>query len=75
MIEMVGSPSMKEGPIVTEHGAIKPIGTVFSVCVCVCVCGHFQQTGHQPGIIMVDANPACGQLNRENGIFPVPVRA
>ena len=37
-----------------------------------CVCDHhFQQTGHQPG--MVD-NPACGQLNREHGIVPVAVR-
>ena len=37
------------------------------------LCGHhFQQTGHQPGMV---ANPARGQLNRENGIFPVPVRA
>ena len=36
------------------------------------VCGrHFQQTGHQPGIV---ANPARGQLNKETRIFPVPVR-
>ena len=35
--------------------------------VCLCVCGHhFQQTGHEPGIMV--ANPACGQLNRENGL-------
>ena len=40
------------------------------VCVCVCVCGrHFQQIGHQPGVV------ANGQLNKENRIFPVPVRA
>ena len=26
----------------------------------------------QPGKV---ANPVCGQLNRENGFFPVPVRA
>ena len=33
------------------------------------MCGHqFQQTGHQPGMV---ANPASGQLNRENGIFVV----
>lgn len=33
--------------------------------VCVCVCGHyFQHTGHQPGVV---GNPACSQLNRENG--------
>ena len=43
------------------------------VCVCVCVCGrHFQQIGHQPGMV---ANPARGQLSKENRIFPVPVRA
>ena len=37
------------------------------------MCGghHFQETGHQPGMV---ANPACGQLNRENGILLVPVR-
>ena len=41
--------------------------------VCVCVCGHhFQQIGHQPGMV---TNPARGQLNWENGIFTVPVRA
>jgi len=34
----------------------------------VCACGHhFQQIGHQLGVV---ANRACGQLNRENGIFP-----
>ena len=38
-----------------------------------CVYGqHFQQTGDQPGMV---ANPVRGQLNGENGIFPVPVRA
>ena len=42
------------------------------VCVCVCVGRHFQQIGHQPGVV---ANPARGQLNKENRIFPVPVRA
>ena len=37
-----------------------------------CVCGyHFQQTGHQPGMV---AKPARGQVNMKNGIFPVPVR-
>ena len=44
--------------------------------MCVCVVAdsarHFQQIGHQPGVA---ANPARGQLNMENGIFPVPVRA
>jgi len=29
---------------------------------------HFQQIGHQPDMV---AKPARGQLNRENGIFPV----
>ena len=32
---------------------------------------HFEQIGHQPGMV---ANPARGQLNRENGIFLGPVR-
>ena len=41
------------------------------MCLCVYV-HHFQQTGHQPGMVV---NPARGQLNRKNGIFPVPVRA
>ena len=31
-----------------------------------------QQTGNQPGIV---ANPARRQLERQNIIFPVPVRA
>ena len=29
---------------------------------------HFQQIGHQPGVV---ANPARGQLNMENGITRV----
>ena len=34
---------------------------------------HFQQTGHQPGMV---ANHAYrGQLKKENRIFPVPVHA
>ena len=33
---------------------------------------HIQQIGHQPGTV---ANPARGQLNRENELFPVHVRA
>ena len=41
--------------------------------ISLCVCGHhFQQTGHQQGMV---ANSARGQLNRENGSFPDPVRA
>ena len=47
---------------------VDPLGPQFVWCVCG---HHFQQTGHQPGMV---ANPACSQLNRENGIFPVPVR-
>ena len=47
------------------HG--RALSIAILVKVCVCVCGHhFQQTGHQPGMV---ANPTCGQLNRENGIF------
>ena len=40
----------------------------------VCMCGHhFQQTGHQPGMV---ANPACGQLAEQGKRnFPAPVRA
>ena len=33
---------------------------------------HFQQSMDQPGIA---SNPDCGKLNRNNYIFPVPVRA
>ena len=33
---------------------------------------HFQQSLGQPGMV---ANPACGQLTRENNIFSVPVHA
>ena len=39
----------------------------------VCMHGHrIQQNMDQPGKV---ANPARGQLNRENRLFPVPVRA
>ena len=52
---------------------IFPIFKLVTSSVCVCVCGrHFQQIGHQPGMV---ANPARGQLNKEKRIFPVPVRA
>ena len=33
---------------------------------------HIYQSMDQPGEV---ANPACGQLNRENEYSPVPVRA
>ena len=37
------------------------------------MCSHnFSQRMDEPGKV---ANPARGQLNRENGNFPVPVRA
>ena len=43
------------------------------VCMYVCMYGHhIQQEKDQPGKV---ANPARGQLNRENEYFPVPVRA
>ena len=52
------------------------------VCVCVCVYSkckckyvfgyHLQHSMDQPGKV---ANPACSQLNREETMFPVPVRA
>ena len=39
----------------------------------VCMCGHtYIKSKDQPGMV---ANPARGQLNRENEYFPVPVRA
>ena len=40
--------------------------------VCVYMCGHhLDKSMDQPGKV---ANPARGQLNRENELFPVPVR-
>ena len=33
---------------------------------------HIEESTNQPGKV---ANPACGQLNRENEYFPVPTRA
>ena len=39
----------------------------------VCMYGHtYSKSMDQPGEV---ANPARGQLNRENEYFPVPVRA
>ena len=44
-----------------------------TVCMYVCMYGHhIQQSMDQPGKV---ANPARGQLNRENEYSPVPVRA
>ena len=44
-----------------------------SVCMYVCMYGHhIYQSMDQPGKV---ANPARGQLNRENEHSPVPVRA
>ena len=37
-----------------------------------CVVVTFSKLGINQGMV---ANPACGQLKRENGVFPVPVRA
>ena len=42
-----------------------------------CIYGHtysgvYRKSKDRPGKV---ANPACGQLNRENEYFPVPVRA
>ena len=46
---------------------------IVAVCMCLCLYGHhLQQSMNQPGKV---ANPARGQLNRENECFPVPVRA
>ena len=54
----------------TLYAAIEALEWYPYLCLKVCVCGHhFQQTGHQPGMV---ANPACGQLDRENGFFPAP---
>ena len=42
-------------------------------CMYVCMHGHTYSKGmDQPGKV---ANPARGQLNRDNEYFPVPVRA
>ena len=44
-----------------------------TVCMYVCMYSHYiKQSMDQPGKI---ANPARGQLNRENEYSPVPVRA
>ena len=46
-------------------------GVATLLCMYVCMHGHhIQQSMDQPGKV---ANPARGQLNRENGYSPVPV--
>ena len=42
------------------------------VCMYVCMAITYGKVKDQPGKV---ANPARGQLNRENELFPVPVRA
>ena len=42
------------------------------VCIRVCMVIKYSKSMDQPGKV---ANPARGQLNRENGYFPVRVRA
>ena len=42
------------------------------VCMCVCMVIAYSKCKDQPGKV---ANPARGQLNRENEYFPVRVRA
>ena len=67
------SPSTCSRPEITLHRIPLIYIYLATASHCVCVCGrHFQQIGHQPGMV---ANPARGQLNKENRIFPVPVRA
>ena len=49
------------------------IGTITGTAVCTgTVCVYSHQCTDQPGKI---AKPALGQLNRDNGFFPVLVRA
>ena len=53
------------------HRCCRVINT--SVCRRACMYGHiYSKSMDQPGKV---ANPARGQLNRENGFFSVPVRA
>ena len=42
------------------------------ICMCVCMVITYSRGMDQPGMA---ANPARGQLNRENEYFPVRVRA
>ena len=56
---------------------IKPLPGIFKqvilITMYVCMyCHHIYQSMNQPGKV---ANPARGQLNRENEHSPVPVRA
>ena len=45
---------------------------IYSMYVYVCMIISYSEGKDQPGKV---ANPAHGQLNWENGCFPVPVRA
>ena len=58
-----------------DSSALNLTGIKKSIIIPVCMCGHHeQQEKDQPG--KVAANPARGQLNRENEYFTVvPVRA
>ena len=58
---------------ITRNGSRELVLQYSTVCMYVCMYGHhIQQSMDQPGKV---ANPARGQLNRENEHFPVPVRA
>ena len=43
-----------------------------SMSICMYVCNIYSKSMDQPGMV---ANPARGQLKRENDYFPVCVRA
>ena len=58
---------------VRELAASHKLEQMRRVCMYVCMYGHhIYQSMDQPGKA---ANPACGQLNRENEYSPVPMRA
>ena len=51
---------------------VESASSCHTVCMYVCMYVWFQLSMDQPGKV---ANPAHGQLNRENGFYSVPVRA
>ena len=55
-------------PLVWLYGTVR-YGTT---CMYVCMGITYSKSKDRPGKV---ASPACGQLNRENEYFPVPVRA